>query len=438
MLKRKIEKVIEEHLISCNSKVLLIDGARQIGKTYIIRYVGKKLFKNFIEINMVEDSLSAKNFANISTVDDFYFQLSMLFGSQMGKTEDTLIFIDEIQEYPKLLTLLKFLASDNRFTYIASGSLLGVTLAQTPSIPIGSIRKIRMFPLDFEEFLYANGFNEFVIEELRKKFLNYESLDETTHNKIMDLFKKYLIVGGLPDAVNSFLHDKNVQLIREIQTEIHEYYAADAAKYDSQNKLKIERIYDLVPSNMENKKKRVVVKDIEDKKGKTFNDYSDSFEYLISSGIALGVQAISNPTFPLIETTSKNLIKLYLNDVGILTSILYKNNIRAILDNERSVNLGSVYESVVASELIAHGHKLFYYDNRKKGEVDYLIDDYDNLSFLPIKIKSGKDYQIHSAISTFTSNEEYKIKFDYVFFNERIIRRKDKIIYLPIYYIMLI
>lgn len=438
MLKRKIEKVIEEHLISCNSKVLLIDGARQIGKTYIIRYVGKKLFKNFIEINMVEDSLSAKNFANISTVDDFYFQLSMLFGSQMGKTEDTLIFIDEIQEYPKLLTLLKFLASDNRFTYIASGSLLGVTLAQTPSIPIGSIRKIRMFPLDFEEFLYANGFNEFVIEELRKKFLNYESLDETTYNKIMDLFKKYLIVGGLPDAVNSFLHDKNVQLIREIQTEIHEYYAADAAKYDSQNKLKIERIYDLVPSNMENKKKRVVVKDIEDKKGKTFNDYSDSFEYLISYGIALGVQAISNPTFPLIETTSKNLIKLYLNDVGILTSILYKNNIRAILDNERSVNLGSVYESIVASELIAHGHKLFYYDNRKKGEVDYLIDDYDNLSFLPIKIKSGKDYQIHSAISTFTSNEEYKIKFDYVFFNERIIRRKDKIFYLPIYYIMLI
>lgn len=438
MLKRKIEKVIEEHLISCNSKVLLIDGARQIGKTYIIRYVGKKLFKNFIEINMVEDSLSAKNFANISTVDDFYFQLSMLFGSQMGKTEDTLIFIDEIQEYPKLLTLLKFLASDNRFTYIASGSLLGVTLAQTPSIPIGSIRKIRMFPLDFEEFLYANGFNEFVIEELRKKFLNYESLDETTYNKIMDLFKKYLIVVGLPDAVNSFLHDKNVQLIREIQTEIHEYYAADAAKYDSQNKLKIERIYDLVPSNMENKKKRVVVKDIEDKKGKTFNDYSDSFEYLISSGIALGVQAISNPTFPLIETTSKNLIKLYLNDVGILTSILYKNNIRAILDNERSVNLGSVYESVVASELIAHGHKLFYYDNRKKGEVDYLIDDYDNLSVLPIKIKSGKDYQIHSAISAFTNNEEYKIKFGYVFSNERIIKRKDKIIYLPIYYIMFV
>lgn len=208
MLKRKIEKVIEEHFKSNSSKVLLIDGARQIGKTYIVRYVGKKMFKNFIEINMVEDSLGAKNFANVASIDDFYFRLSILFGSQMGKREDTLVFIDEIQEYPKLLTLLKFLADDNRFAYIASGSLLGVTLAQTPSIPIGSIRKVRMFPLDFEEFLYANGFNEFGINTIRNKFLNYECLDEITHNKVMDLLKKYLIVGGLPDVVNSFLSKK--------------------------------------------------------------------------------------------------------------------------------------------------------------------------------------------------------------------------------------
>ncbi len=436
MLKRKIEKVIEEHLKSNSSKVLLIDGARQIGKTYIVRYVGSKMFKNFIEVNMVEDSLGKKNFADVTTIDDFYFQLSLRFGSKMGSKEDTLVFIDEIQEYPKLLTLLKFLVSDNRFTYIASGSLLGVTLAQTPSIPIGSIRKVRMFPLDFEEFLYANGVNEFAIEIMKRKYLNYECLDEATHNKIMDLFKKYLIVGGLPDAVNCFIAEKNVQKIREIQSEIHEYYAADAAKYDKQNKLKITKIYDLVPSNMENKKKRVVVKDIESKKGKTFNDYNDEFEYLISSGIALGVQAIANPTFPLVETTSKNLLKLYLNDVGMLTNILYKNNINAILDNEKSINLGSVYESVVASELAAHNHNLYYYDNRKKGEVDFLIDDYDNLRVLPIEVKSGRDYQIHSAISAFTSNDEYNINFGYVLSNERTIKRKEKIIYLPIYYVM--
>lgn len=436
MLHRKIESLIESHLKSNSSKILLIDGARQVGKTYIVRYVGGKLFENFIEINMVEDSLGERLFANTKTVDDFYLQVSMLAGDKMKEKENTLIFIDEIQAYPYLLTLLKFLSQDDRFTYIASGSLLGVTLSQTTSIPMGSIRKVRMFPLDFEEFLNANGINEIAISALRKKFEKLESLDESMHNKMMDLFKKYLLVGGLPEAVNSYLSDKNIQSVREIQREIHDYYAADASKYDSEKKLKIRRIYDLIPSNMENKKKRVVAQRIENKRGKTFSDYQDEFEYLISAGIALDVQAISNPVFPLIESSGKNLLKLYLNDVGILTGILYGNNIRAVLDDEKSINLGSVYESVVASELIAHGYKLFYYDNRSKGEVDYLIDDYDSLSVVPIEVKSGKDYTIHSALNNLVSNEDYHIRKAFVVSNERTVKSRGKIIYIPIYYIM--
>ena len=196
MLYRKIEKIIEAHLTSDSKKILLIDGARQVGKTYIIRHVGKKLFENFIEINMVEDSLGARLFANTNTIEDFYLQVSMLFGEKMKEKENTLIFIDEIQAYPHLLTLLKFLSQDNRFTYIASGSLLGVTLSQTTSIPMGSIRKVRMFPLDFEEFLYANGMNELVITSMQKKFERLEALDEAMHNKMMDMFRKYLLVGG--------------------------------------------------------------------------------------------------------------------------------------------------------------------------------------------------------------------------------------------------
>ena len=436
MLIRKIESLIREHLQSTSNKVLLIDGARQVGKTYIIRYVGEELYKNFIEINMIEDSLKDRLFERIKTVEDFYFQVSMLAGNKMGQKEDTLIFIDEIQAYPTLLTLLKFLSQDGRFTFIASGSLLGVTLSQTTSIPMGSIRKVRMFPLDFEEFLYANGFNEMTISFLRKKYENEEALDEATHNKIMELFRKYLLVGGLPEAVNSYIQNQNIVLVREIQNEIREYYATDASKYDEENKLKIRRIYDMLPSNMENKKKRLVAKNIENKKGKTFNDYNDEFEYLISAGIALNVQAISNPSFPLVQSSSKNLLKLYLNDVGILTSTLYGNNIRAVLDDERSINLGSVYETVVASELIAHGYKLFYYDNRDKGEVDYLIDDYDSLSVVPVEVKSGKDYTVHSALSNFTKNEAYNLKKAYVLSNEREIIKKDKIIYMPIYYVM--
>ena len=180
----------------------------------------------------------------------------------------------------------------------------------------------------------------------------------------------------------------------------------------------------------------MVAQKIEDKRGKTFADYQDEFEYLISAGIALNVQAISTPVFPLIESSGKNLLKLYLNDVGILSGILYGTNIRAILDDERSINLGSVYECVVASELIAHGYKLFYYDNRNKGEVDYLIDDYDSLSAVPIEVKSGKNYTVHSALNTFVKNEDYHIKKAFVLSNAREITTNGKITYLPIYFVM--
>lgn len=436
MLFRKIESLIEAHLKSNSPKILLIDGARQVGKTYIINHVANKLFENVIEINMIADFLGDKLFAETNTVEDFYLQVSMLAGTKMKQRENTLIFIDEIQAYPHLLTLLKFLSKDNKFTYVASGSLLGVTLADTPSIPMGSIRKVRMYPLDFEEFLYANGMNEVVVNAMRKKFEKLEPLDESMHRKIMDLFRKYLLVGGLPDAVNVYLAQKNIQTVREVQREIHGYYAADASKYDEERKLMIRRVYDLIPSNMENKKKRVIAQKIENKRGKTFNDYADEFEYLISAGIALKVQAISNPSFPLIESAGKNLLKLYLSDVGLLTGILYGNNIRAILDDVRSINLGSVYETVVASELTAHGFSLFYYDNRSKGEVDYLIDDYTSLSTVPIEVKSGKDYTVHSALNTFTQNDDYHIQKAFVVSNEREIITKGKITYLPIYYIM--
>ncbi|MDR0724725.1 MAG: AAA family ATPase, partial [Prevotellaceae bacterium] len=401
MLKRKIQATIKEHFKSNANKILVIDGARQIGKSYIIRFVCSNLFKNYIEINLLEDFVGDKLFEHTKSVEDFYLQISMLAGNKMGIKEDTIIFLDEIQAYPHLLTLLKFLQQERRFTYIASGSLLGITLAQTTSIPIGSIEVIRMYTLDFEEFLWANNFGEEAIDNLRQNFLSRESLPENIHNKVMDLFKKYLIAGGLPDAVNTYLETKNVVKVRTVQSEIQNYYAIDASKYDAEKRLKIRKIYKMIPSVLENKKKRIVVKDIENKAGKRYIDYEEEFEYLIHSGITLEVKAIANPIFPLIESSDKNLLKLYLNDVGLLTNVLYKNNIRAIIDNETSVNLGSVYECVVASELKAHGKNLFYYDNKKRGEVDFLIDDYDKLSVIPLEVKSGKDYLVHRALNSF-------------------------------------
>lgn len=327
---------------------------------------------------------------------------------------------------------------EKKYTYIASGSLLGVTLKNTQSIPIGSLDIQHMYPMDFEEFLYANGVGTFAIDAMRENFNNNLPLSDAMHLKIMDLFKKYLLVGGLPKAVEIFVESRNVIEFRSIQNEVHNLYKVDASRYEEEHnkKLKIQRIFDMIPSNLENKKKRIVIKDIEDKKWKRSNDYLDEFDYLISAGIALEVKAISTPTYPLVENSSKNLLKLYINDVGILSGIFYHHNIKAVMSDIKSINLGSVYETVVAQELKAHGYDLYYYDNKKNGEVDYLIDDPDNLSNIPIEVKSGKDYSVHSALDKFLSNETYNINKALVLSNERQVYKDKGITYMPIYYVM--
>lgn len=437
MLFRKIENQIEAHLRSSGDKILIVDGARQIGKSYIIRHVGQRLFSNYIELNMEADKVGARLFAEAKTTSDFYMALSTIAGDKMGDKASTLVFIDEIQAYEHLLTMLKFLRDEDRFNYIASGSQLGITLKQTSSIPLGSIRILHMYPMDIEEFLIANGVGSTFIDEMRTRFMRQEALPEALHNRIFDLFRKYLIVGGMPDAVNTFVSTQNIMEIRSIQQNIHHLYGVDASRYESANKrLRIQRIYEMIPSNMENRKKRIVAQQIEGKTGKRMADYANEFDYLISSGITLEVKAISKPSFPLIENSGKNLLKLYLNDVGLLTGILYRNNIIPIMSDERSTDLGSVYETVVAQELRAHGFNLFYYDNKKNGEVDYLIDDYDNMSVAPIEVKSGKDYNVHSALNHFLQVEEYNIRKAYVFSNNRETSTTNGITYLPIYYIM--
>lgn len=438
MLYRKIASKIESFLKSEKKRMLVVSGARQVGKSYIIREVGMRLYSNFIEVNMEEDKQSNRLFENARTVEDFMIALSTIAGAKMKDSEKTLVFIDEIQAYSHLLTLAKFLVEDGRFIYIASGSQLGIALKTTQSIPIGSIELLSMYPLDFEEFLIANGVGELLINEMRRKFEAKEALNESLHMKVMDYFRKYLLVGGMPSAVNTYLSEHNMVSVRNIHRDISLLYKNDAAKYESESlrKLKIQRIYDMVPSNLEKVKKRIVAKDIELKKGKRMADYQDEFEYLISSGITLEVQAISKPSYPLVENSGKNLLKLYMSDIGLLTGILYHNDVLPIMNDKCGVNLGSVYENVVAQELKAHGFKLYYYDNKKNGEVDFLIDSVDLLSALPIEVKSGKDYYIHTALNNLLKVDEYKISNGIVFSNEAKVYNNGNVIYMPIYYVM--
>ena len=438
MLFRKIEPIISNYFRSYNDKVLVVTGARQIGKSYIISYCARQYFKNVVEINLIEDAEGPRLFENIHSTDDFYMALAAYTSEQLGDFSDTLIFLDEIQEYPALLTLIKFLRQEGRYRYVASGSLLGVTLKKSASIPLGSIDILKMYPLDFEEFLIANDFGADAIDAMRENFKQLKSMPDGVHNRLMDLYKRYLLVGGLPEAVNKFLETRDLIQVRAIQQTISELYKLDAAKYDREHSLKIGRIYSLIPSNMENKKKRVVYRDIENIKGKRSSDYEEEIEYLISSGIALQVRAISNPKFPLIETEQKNLLKLYFNDPGLLTSALYRSNPVPVLNTESGINLGSVYECAVACQLAANDNHLFYYDNRSRGEVDFLVDDYSSLSVVPIEVKSGKDYKRHVAISRFVSTSEYGIKHGYVLSNNREVETDGKLNYIPIYYTIFI
>lgn len=436
MFRRKIESKLNSYYDSPDAKILVIDGARQIGKSYIIRETASKKFKNYVEIDLRADYEGEQLFLNINTTKAFYLLVSSLYGDSLDTFDNTIIFLDEIAYYPHLISMLKDLKKEKRYRYIVSGSLLGVTLKHG-FIPMGSIDEVSMYPMDFEEFLWANNVGKEVIDYLKDCFKERKLVDEPIHKVMLSLFKDYLIAGGLPDAVTEYAINKNVAKTRTVQSEIYGYYKDDCSKYDLEHKLKIRRIYEMIISNMENKVKRVQYKKIEDKENANLSKYQDEFEYLIAAGVALETKAVANPKFPLDESSSKNLIKLYYNDVGLLTNLLYKNNIKAILDVDSGVNLGSVYETVCAQELSAHGHPLFYFDNKKTGEVDFLINDYETLSPLPIEIKSGKDQTNFRAIPKLVNPEgAYKLPFGYVFGNRNKAETKNGLVTMPIYMVM--
>lgn len=431
MLKRNIENTLLDYYKSDDSNILIINGARQVGKSYIIRKTASEFFENYIEINLKDDFDGLKKFQNITNTYDFYLLLSTLYGYKLGNNNDTIIFLDEIQVYPQLLTLLKALKLENKYRYICSGSLLGITLKHT-FIPMGAIKEIKMYPLTFEEFMINNNISEETITYLFNCYKNKTSVNENIHNIILKLFKEYLITGGMPEAVNEYIETKNIYNVRLIQQQILDFYKDDASQYDIEHSLKIRRIYDLIPTFADNKIKRFIYKDIENKRNKQYEKYQDEFDYLIYSGCVYKAHAVSNIRFPLMESLSKNLIKLYLNDVGLLSNILFRNNADSILFDKEPINLGSLYETFAAQQLIYNNNSLYYFDSKKVGEVDFLISNYESLSVLPLEIKSGKNFNNYRAIPKLIK-EPYNLKEGYIFTNSNIINNNNNLITLPIY-----
>lgn len=432
IFKRKIESTILKYFETDNAPILMIDGARQVGKSFTIRTLGMKKYENFVEINLARDREGPRLFENITSTKDLYFTIQSIAGKVLGDYNDTLIFLDEIQEYEHLFTLLKFVREEHRYKFIVSGSLLGVKLRRTSSIPVGSTSTKRMFPMDFEEFLWANGIGEDLIVEVKNGIFIDRMIPDGVHKRFMDLFKDYLISGGLPYCVDLFLEKMDVVGVRDAQMEIYDMYGNDASKYDVENKMHTKAIFDLIPSNIENKRKRLFAKDIEGKDNARFSKYKDDFDDLVDSGVVLQTICCSEPIFPLKASAKRNFLKLYMADVGILTALLYKYNVKPLRENMSQIYLGTVYECVSAMQIVANGHDLYYTDSKKLGEVDFIVDDYDTLSTIAIEIKSGKDFKSHNALNNLVTSENGPSK-GLVFSNDGRIFDDGKVTYLPIY-----
>ena len=429
MINRKIAKRIRD-FFQKDRKALLITGARQVGKTYIIREVGKADFESFIEINFLEDETARTLIENAKNSADILLRISALTDQPLipGKT---LIFFDEVQECKEIVTAIKYLVDEGSYRYILSGSLLGVDLQGIRSMPVGYMDVFEMFPLDFEEFILANGVAQRVIDNLRDAYENRTPVDAFIHERLMELFRLYLIVGGMPSVVARYLSTNNLQEVSQEQNAILTLYRQDIAKYDPNNKLYLEDIFSLIPSELNNKNKRFILKNLNE--NFKFSRYQNSFLWLKNAGVALPTFCVTEPTVPLTLNKSSNLFKLFLSDVGLLAA-MYMDGIQLkLLNREKDINFGSVYENAAAQELKAHGYDLYYFNSKKQGELDFVIERGGDV--LPIEIKSGKDYQRHAALDNVMENRDYAIPTAFVFQNDNV-RVDGRIVYLPIYMLM--
>ena len=430
MLERKISRYIE-HFYEVNKGALLLSGARQVGKTYSVRRFAEKKFKSFIEINFVDNPDAVGIFSNAKNSSDILLRLSAFVNQPLIKGE-TLIFFDEVQLCPEIVTAIKFLVDDGRYRYIMSGSLLGVELNNLRSVPVGYMEVKEMYPLDLEEFMWAVGVNEDVIASLKKSWEEKKHVDDFVHKKMMDVFRLYLIVGGMPAAVMSYKENNNLQDVMASQREIISLYKKDISQYDEKRSLKIKEVFNLIPSELNSKSKRFFIKDINTKARAEM--YENEFLWLKNAGVAIPVFNVDEPKLPLKLASSRNLFKLFSNDVGLL-ACQYSDGIQLkILTGDDAINHGSVYENVVAQELLAHGFdELYYYNSKKMGELDFILE-YDGKVF-PVEVKSGKDYSRHRALNNILTCPEYDIPQAVVLCNNNF-EVKDNVIYVPIYMMM--
>lgn len=424
---RKDSIIIEEWL-KRSDKALLVTGARQIGKTWLIREeIAKsgycKFEVNFIDQPDLVDYLNVKMSAN-----EFLVKLKMIMPEDC-KPQETVVFFDEIQKCPEIVTKIKFLVEEGSFKYVMSGSLLGVELKGITSVPVGYLTVLRMYPMDFEEFMIANNVSKTTLEMLKAKFETCQPVDEFIHQKLLSLFFIYLIVGGMPDAVKIYIATKDIREVDKVQRDIIALYKEDFSQYESEDKkLKLISIYDIIPAELNKQNKKFVFTMLN--KELKFDRYENSFLWLKDAGVALPVYNVEAPVIPLKASKSSNVFRLFSNDTGLLTSAYPAETKLELINKNSEVNNGAHFENAVAQQLTANGLEPYFCKKKNIGELDVLVEMDGKV--VPIEVKSGKAYKAHKSLDNFMKISDYHIEKAYVL-SVANMEQEGFVVYLPIY-----
>lgn len=431
MLKRKIDNIIEDHYNSSN-KALFLTGARQAGKTYAIRKYAARHKLHLVEMNFLLQPETIAVIKGSGDVKELLLRISAYTQAPL-EPGHTMIFFDEVQEYADVMTWIKALVDEGSYFYALSGSLLGVELKNVRSVPTGYMSEHRIFPMDFEEFLEALGTTAQVIDNVRNAWETQSPVDDYIHSKMMQFFHLYLIVGGMPAAVQAYVDTNNLQRVYAEQDAILKLYKKDIAKHieEEDKKLYVNEIFDLIPSELNARNKRFILKRLNEYM--TFSRHESDFIWLKNADMALPTYNVEAPVAPLKLNEQRNLFKLFQNDVGLLAS-QYAGGIQLkILQGDINVNHGAIYENAVAQELHAHGWPLYYFNSKKSGEIDLLLES--DAEVVPVEVKSGKNYERHNALNNILAVPNYSIKKAIVFHNDNV-HMKGRIVYAPVYMVM--
>lgn len=428
---------------SNGSTALLIDGARRVGKSRLADEFAKKEYKSYILINFSKASKELKDiFENdIMDLDLFFNKLSLMFGVELFPRNSLLIF-DEVQRFPRAREVIKFLVEDGRYDYIETGSLISIKRNVEDIVIPSEEENVSLYPLDFEEFLWALG-DTVTIPILKKCFDNLTPLGAAVHRRIMNLFRQYMLVGGMPQAVCKYIETKNFAKVDRVKKNILRLYRQDITKFAKGYESRVMAIFDEIPGQLSKKEKKFSLSSLE--KGAKSRTYEDAFMWLSEGMITNSCYNATDPTVGLSMYRDSASQKCYMMDTGLLVTHAFKDNdftsnelYKSVLLDKISINEGMLMENIVAQTFKTNGHNLFFYSrydnlNRENNlEIDFLLSIDDKIC--PVEVKSSS-YTAHSSLDKFMSKFKGKYKQAYILYTKDL-QVKDSIIYLPIYMAM--